>query len=45
MMGKRKKLMRKMKKGAKRNNINSFSGDNNCFINFSSSSNKFNNRK
>ena len=44
-MEKRKKLMRKMKKGVKRNNFNSVSRYNNCFINFSSSSNKFNNRK
>ena len=39
-----KKIIIKVKKQVKRNNFNSVSSNNNCFINFSSSSNKPNNR-
>ena len=43
-MDKKQKLTRKIKKQVKRNNINSISSNNNCSINISSGSNKFNNR-
>ena len=41
---KSKKIIKKVKKQVKRNYFNSVSSNNNCFINFSSGSNKPNNR-
>ena len=44
-MKKNKKTLKRFKRQVKRNNTYSFSSNDNCFINFSSGSNKPNNRQ